>query len=208
MRLLLLFISISCFATTMDGQSKNPKLKIMKCTSDSALYSTFLLDLDSLGIIKMVAPEKDTVSWITISDNGEVHIDTSKIKRPKQLPARKITGVSLAKQNQALLEKSDFCSLLFYVAAFDRLLSSGLSPYSQVHLDLRFSLRYQTDIAKQEARMYRNFKDIKKCYEAYILEIYYKKRKEESFEEIINNIVTYGKYSHPNTLRKILLGEL
>ncbi|NJL75633.1 MAG: hypothetical protein HC892_11990 [Saprospiraceae bacterium] len=68
MRLLLLFISTFCFATTMDGQSEDPKLEVMKCTSDSALYSAFLLDLDSLGIMKMLAPEKDTVSWIIISD--------------------------------------------------------------------------------------------------------------------------------------------
>jgi len=104
-------------------------------------------------------------------------------------------------------------AMIFFAKIFDNLLAMGL--------DLNYSMAKNPPVKnstneplpqalKDDNRMFRlctSFLEAKKTYELYVIEDYYETNKNTEFIKDVNNAIDFGGYTHPETLKKILLNN-
>lgn len=172
-------------------------IKIIDCSSDSLVYADFLKQLDSLGIVRPLG----------IKDSSGM----------RKLKIHRFSDVSEDK-----LRRSDFCSFLFYVKGFNRLLDLGLDLNFDYAANLPINsstmligrdekvlehMIEKNKALREKHRIYRNFLSFKKDYERYIVDVYLTEENKVEFYNLIDSVILYGTYSKPETLRKILRSE-
>jgi hypothetical protein len=150
-----------------------------ECTKDSVFYKSFLAHIDTTDITK----------------------DYS-FKIKEFLPEK---------------EQNCFCALLIYVKMFDFLLNNNL--------DLEFSLlkdppiirssimsndpkgievQKKSELSQRKRRVFTVYYIFKEAFEENVV-AQYEADKSLSLEQDVNNILRYGIYSHPKTLKGMLL---
>lgn len=169
-------------------------MDISDCAADSLTYPLFLQELDNLGRI--------------YSTNKEG------LAGPPTVKVYHISSKILGR-----IRQGNYCSFLFYVAGFNQLLNRGLDlefdhskhiPIYRSSLvlgDGKDTVFTGGDSVHIQQQLYQNFLMLKGNYEKYIVATFLAADNRDVFYIEIDNVIKYGAYHFPNTLRKILRSE-
>ena len=119
--------------------------------------------------------------------------------------------------------KSDYCAFMHYVSIFNTMLELGLDlkfDYANnpperlsiimadgnVNLEVE-KMKKKNDDLQSKHTLFRNFLKINDLYKRNIINTYTKRKTKKQFYAFIDNVIAYGTYSQPRTLKAILKYE-